>query len=137
MEAILKGGHGLGTHGWDHLNGWKTPLDNYVRNAENFPLPMEVPLFRPPYGRITPAQVRELRKRGYRIVMWSVLTRDYAPGLDLDKAYHKIVSLTCKGSILVFHDSVKAANNCLTLLPKVLAHFSAKGYAFEAIPGKT
>jgi hypothetical protein len=66
-----------------------------------------------------------------------VLSRDYEPGLNTDKAFHKIVSLTRKGSILVFHDSLKAASNCLSLLPKVLAHFSAKGYAFEALPGKT
>ncbi|MEE4177678.1 MAG: polysaccharide deacetylase family protein [Bacteroides sp.] len=133
IEAIHTGGHTLGSHGWDHLNGWKTPLDLYAENAGRFPMPHKEPLFRPPYGCITPAQIRDLRKRGFKIVMWSVLSRDYEPSLDQEKAFNKIVSLTRKGSILVFHDSVKAASNCLALLPRVLEHFAARGFAFEAM----
>lgn len=137
VERTKKDGHAIGSHGWDHLNGWKTSRKGYLENAGRFPFPMEEPLFRPPYGRMTPAQARALKKRGYRIIMWSVLSRDYDPRLDRQKAFRKITSLSRNGSILVFHDSNKAAPNCLDLLPKVLSHFSQKGFAFETlIPGK-
>lgn len=137
IDAIDRGGHSLGNHGYDHLNGWKTSVRAYLQNAERFPLVLEEPLFRPPYGRITPSQARQLIKRGYKIIMWSVLSRDYEARLDPHKALQKIIALTRKGSILVFHDSVKAQHNCLSILPRVLDHFAAQGFSFQAINGKS
>ena len=96
---------------------------------------LEDPLFRPPYGRVTPAQARQLKRKGFQIIMWSVLSRDYDARLDPQRALGKIIRLTREGSILVFHDSVKAQKNCLSILPGVLDHFSAKGYSFKAING--
>ncbi|MDX9941146.1 MAG: polysaccharide deacetylase family protein [Bacteroidales bacterium] len=133
IENILSHGHAIGSHGWDHLNGWKTPLKTYLANAESFPLPLEMPLYRPPYGRITPAQAWQMKKRGYTIVMWSVLSRDYEPRLNRQKAFQQIISLTRDGSILLFHDSLKAASNCLAILPELMGHFSAKGFSFESL----
>lgn len=139
-EQVLQEGHALGNHTYHHLKGWQTPLAEYLRNAalcqeklEALQAPaMPRPLFRPPHGRITRAQAAALRK-DYELIMWDMLTYDFDAGLAPETCFQKAVRCTKNGSIIVFHDSLKAKRNMLYVLPRYLDHFTAKGYTFETL----
>jgi peptidoglycan/xylan/chitin deacetylase (PgdA/CDA1 family) len=90
-------------------------------------------LFRPPHGRITKKQAEILLASGYKIVMWSVLTKDYQQNSNREKLLQNAIRKTERGSIIVFHDSEKAAENMLFILPRFLEYFSGKGYVFKVI----
>ncbi len=130
---IISRGHLTGNHTYNHVKGWETKKTAYLHNVQKCSKLSLPRLFRPPYGRITPAQIRLLKKTGYHIVMWDVLTRDYRENSNWKKLLHKALTKTKPGSIIVFHDSEKAAENMLYMLPEFLAHFSGKGYVFNAI----
>jgi peptidoglycan/xylan/chitin deacetylase (PgdA/CDA1 family) len=91
-----------------------------------------LPLFRPPYGRLTWPVLRQLRPR-YRVIMWSLLTRDYDPSLAPERALRLTLAATRPGDIVVLHDSRKASRSLRFLLPRLLAHYSALGYEFATL----
>jgi peptidoglycan/xylan/chitin deacetylase (PgdA/CDA1 family) len=146
FKRIINEGHAVGNHTFNHLNGWKTKSDVYLKNiqsceheiktfsshhAENI-FTNKAKLFRPPYGRITPKQIAGLTD--YKIVMWDVLSKDY----DKNQAPHHCllhtVNATRTGSIIVFHDSYKAERSMAFALPRYIEHFLAKGFVFKTIP---
>lgn len=90
-------------------------------------------LFRPPYGRITKRQIRELKD--YQIIMWDVLTMDYSKNLSGETCLRNTINVCRPGSIVVFHDSYKAERNMTYVLPRLLEHFAGQGFAFKALPG--
>ncbi|GAB3636199.1 polysaccharide deacetylase family protein [Hymenobacter arcticus] len=89
-------------------------------------------LFRPPYGRLTWPVLRALRPH-YRVVMWSLLTRDYDPDLAPERALRLTLAATRPGDILVLHDSRKASRSLRFLLPRLLAHYSERGFEFGLV----
>lgn len=91
-------------------------------------------LFRPPYGRITPKQI-QLLKSDYRIVMWDVLSVDYNKDLSPEACLRNTIRAARPGSIIVFHDSVKAEKNMTYALPRVLDHFTNEGFVFKSLHG--
>lgn len=134
-----KRGHAIGNHTFNHISGWKTDNDAYIHNMEMadraiFEVLGESPnLFRPPYGLLRRSQIKSLIP--YKsIIMWDVLAHDYSDRHSMDKAYDKIITKTGRGSIIVFHDSLKAEKKVKYLLPKYLEHFSKEGYKFIVIP---
>lgn len=132
---ILNRGHGLGSHGWLHLDGWKTSTPTYRENAGKHPKNIPLSLFRPPFGRITPLQTATIRNLGFQIVMWSVSAEDYSRKIQNDQSLRRLIKKTQDGSIVLFHDSPQAVINCRFLLPKFLDHFLSKNYRFESLPG--
>jgi peptidoglycan/xylan/chitin deacetylase (PgdA/CDA1 family) len=134
VKIIRTKNHTVANHGWEHLNGWKTAAGHYVANAQKGAQTANSALFRPPHGRISPRQIIALKKSGYQIIMWSVITRDYENLPDLPKAANRVLSLINGGSIVLLHDTLKAEKNCLYLLRAILEQFSGKGYSFAAIP---
>jgi len=135
MRDLLNRGHGLGNHGWLHLDGWKTGTQAYIKNVEKHPVNLPGSLFRPPYGRLTPWQAAAIRKMNLQIVMWSISSMDYSRKINVEQALHNLIDLTDDGGIVLMHDSQKAAPNCLYLLPRFLDHFLRQGYSFEILPG--
>lgn len=133
FDQLKKEGHSIGNHSYSHPNGWNTPKENYVNNVELCNKVFKAILFRPPYGKLSWGAYRKLRKQ-YRIVMWSLITHDYRKDLDRKSALQKLIRSSGPGSIVVFHDSIKAKANVVDLLPAYLEHFSRKGYEFKALP---
>ena len=140
VKRILEEGHSIGNHTQNHLNGFKTLSRVYLRNVracheilEPFLNENDAPLFRPPYGKIRPGQFRNLRREGYEIVMWDVLSKDYDASLSADQLYRNVVENVKPGSILVFHDNIKAERNLSIALPRILKSLSETGYRFEAL----
>lgn len=129
LERITAEGHGVGNHTWDHMRGWGTRAFTYARQAlrTDAVLPKDGPrLFRPPYGRITPRQARMLATR-YHIVMWDVLSADFDPGRTGEACTRTVIRNTRPGSIIVFHDSLKAEPRLRHALPLVLDHLKRTG----------
>jgi peptidoglycan/xylan/chitin deacetylase (PgdA/CDA1 family) len=90
-------------------------------------------LFRPPYGLIRPLQGKQLLQMGYEIIMWDVISFDWEQELSEEKCLQNVISNTESGSIIVFHDSIKASKNMMYALPRMLAYFSEKGFRFESL----
>ena len=133
-KRILTEGHRVGNHTFNHLNGWKTDSKIYIENIEKARAHIDSDLFRPPYGRISAFQIRNLREKlHYKIVMWDVLSGDFDPSVSGKQAADRVIRKSRSGSIVVFHDSTKAFPVLQEALPLVLAHFSGEGYTFETI----
>jgi peptidoglycan/xylan/chitin deacetylase (PgdA/CDA1 family) len=129
---LIENGHAVGNHSMNHLNGWKTNLNQYYENVNECRNLVDSPLFRPPYGRITPSQIHTLKKE-YTIVMWSVLSYDFDPEISKEQCLEFVTNNAEDGAVIVFHDSEKAASNLFYALPKVLKYYSELGYTFEKL----
>ncbi len=132
FEQVTRAGHSIGNHTYNHLNGWETPTEDYLDNVRRSGELYPTRLFRPPYGRIKKKQADRVLLH-HRIIMWSVLTRDYAQKLSPEKCLKNAVKNTCNGSVVVFHDSLKARKNLEYVLPRYLEHFSLQGYRFDKL----
>lgn len=135
---IIQAKHAIGNHTFNHLKGWNTKLQVYVSNVdlcqqELEQLNINSRLFRPPYGKISIKQSRFLRKKGYKIIMWDVLSKDFDCKINAQKCFDNVVKNTSSGSIIVFHDSLKAQQNVLKSLPKVIQALKAKGFTFKKL----
>lgn len=135
-KRILLEGHAVGNHTQNHYNGWKTADADYLANIKEAAQYIDSKLFRPPYGRITRFQAKQVQERlGLRIVMWSVLSGDFDVELDPRSCSKNVQKNAGDGSIIVFHDSEKAMPRMTYALPGVLEYFSARGFSFDKIPG--
>ncbi len=136
---ILKNGHQIGNHTFNHLNGWKSDNKIYHHNIElcdnELSQLMKVKgkqLFRPPHGRIKKSQIKYLKDK-YLIVMWDILTKDYDHKIPIDTCLKESIRLSTPGSIVVFHDRYKNEERLKFILPRYLDHFANNGYEFHPI----
>lgn len=128
--SILDAGHSTGNHTFSHLNGWKTGTKKYLSDINEASVLINSKLFRPPFGKITPAQVLKLRKH-YKIVMWSLLSNDFDENISKEIDIDNLINHSTPGSIIVFHDSEKAYKKCIYTLPRLIEHFNKKGFVFK------
>lgn len=139
FECVVTAEHAIGNHTQNHLKGWKTKSSDYLYNIEqcaNYIAPSydkPVKLFRPPYGQVSPRLASKISEAGYRIIMWDVLSKDYDARLSPEQIMKHTIDATDKGSIIVFHDNVKAQKNVLSVLPQYLKHFSDLGFKFPTL----
>jgi len=151
FQKILEENHAVGNHTNNHLNGWKTKTEVYVQNIEEaekyftricHPEPFDsaqdklrrrAKLFRPPYGKLTFSQSKKIRKMGYKIMMWDVLSADFDPKISNEKCLENVIRNIQNGSIIVSHDSVKTSEKLKFVLPKVLEYYSYMGFCFKSI----
>ncbi|WPP53188.1 polysaccharide deacetylase family protein [Catalinimonas niigatensis] len=138
-QQILAAGHRTGNHTYNHLNGWKTNNTHYFNNIASctqslapYTNHVAKPLFRPPYGKIKRSQIRMLHNK-YRIVMWDILAGDFDPGFSAETCLQKCIRHSSHGTIIIFHDSYKAAKNLEYVLPRYMEHFAQAGYQFSAL----
>uniref|UniRef100_UPI0040489768 polysaccharide deacetylase family protein n=1 Tax=Roseivirga sp. TaxID=1964215 RepID=UPI0040489768 len=136
FKQVIDSEHSIGNHTFHHLNGWKTDSTTYLKDflsceEEIQKNGIKSGLFRPPYGRITPKQIKQLSTR--QIIMWDVLSGDFSGKTKPEKVLAASIKHTLNGSIVVFHDSQKAMGNLYYALPRYLAHFNQLGYEFHAL----
>ena len=140
-QQLLANGHAIGNHTYNHLKGWKVATKKYLENTLKTEQAIQQfnkstnqqKLFRPPYGSIRPSQGKALQNLGYKIVMWDVLAIDWDSSVSKEEVLNNIISKTVAGSIVVLHDSKKASENMLYVLPIVLDYFTKKGFVFKKI----
>jgi peptidoglycan/xylan/chitin deacetylase (PgdA/CDA1 family) len=134
FQKIIQENHAIGNHTFNHLKGWKTDTTLYTENVKFCQSEISnhqssiTNLFRPPYGKIKPSQSRILRKLGYKIIMWDVLSYDFDRNTSKEKCLENVLGNLQSGSIIVFHDSGKAAENLKYVLPKTLEFLKEKGF---------
>jgi len=141
FNRILNDGHAIGNHTYNHLKGWKSDTTTYIDNTIKTEKTIQQitkstnqqNLFRPPYGQIKLPQAKQLQNLGYKIIMWDVVAIDWDSNISQEKVLKNVINNTKDGSIVVFHDSIKASKNMLYALPKTLDYFSEKGFAFKKI----
>lgn len=135
-QSVLAAGHAVGNHTFHHLNGWKTATAEYLADIKRASEWIDSPWFRPPYGRITRAQLRKLRTDFPQLkpVMWSVLSGDFDTTMTGNDCFELIQRHVKPGSILVFHDSEKAYPRLQVALPRTLAWLKQEGYSFGLLP---
>lgn len=133
-------GHAIGNHTFHHVKGWGMSTETYLQEValcaralgEATVGQQGKPLFRPPHGQITRAQLRALQPH-YEVVLWDVLAMDYDASLSAERSLRKCIAHTRPGTILVLHDSLKASGSMRYILPRYLSHFLAEGYVFERL----
>ena len=149
FQDILSHGHSIGNHTYNHLKGWKTKTKAYLGDieltdsviafqiqnskfSESYDL-SSLKLFRPPYGKFKNKQSKKLLALGYRIILWDVLSYDWDKSVSEETCLNNVLSAAKEGSIIVFHDSVKASKNLRYALPRVLEYYSENGYVFKSL----
>lgn len=138
FRQIVNEGHAIGNHTFNHLKGWDTPLNEYIANVEQCDAEIKTHglatvLFRPPYGKITRAQTKKVLEMSKKIIMWDILTVDYDTTISPEKCLKNATQKTTSGSIIIFHDSVKAFPNLEYALPRTLEIVKEKGYQFKPL----
>ena len=136
-NRIIEEGHTTGNHTHNHLNGWKTPDETYLKDVAEAKKYIHSPLFRPPYGRIRSFQAKHIaaamNDATAKVIMWDVLSGDFDQEITKEQCLQNVVLNATKGSIVVFHDSAKAFPLLQACLPDTLKFFSRKGFGFEAL----
>jgi peptidoglycan/xylan/chitin deacetylase (PgdA/CDA1 family) len=138
LKKIITSGHNVGNHTFNHVNGWHTKTEIYMDNVLECAAAIEnngikTNLFRPPYGKLSRKLSRLLRDSGYKIIMWDILSADFDQTITPQKCLENVLKNINPGSIIIFHDSVKAFRNLEYALPKTLDFLAANGYSSEAI----
>jgi peptidoglycan/xylan/chitin deacetylase (PgdA/CDA1 family) len=132
FEEIIKAGHAIGNHTFNHLNGWKTNKNVYQQNTMACETYFKTNLFRPPYGRIKRSQIKLLQEK-FKIVMYDVLSGDFDQKSSPEKCYQNVLNHSSDGAIIVFHDSLKAYANLKESLPRSIEALLNRGFRFEII----
>ena len=131
-QRILDEKHAVGNHTYNHLKGWNTHGNQYVRNVIKCAEVVDSKLFRPPYGRIKNSQIALITKQ-YSVIMWDVLSGDYDKNTSPEQCLKNVTDNVRNGSIIVFHDSYKAQKNMEYALPKFIQYAKEKGFSFEVL----
>ena len=136
-NRILNEGHSVGNHTYSHYNGWWVKNDVYLKDVLKASHYIDSSLFRPPYGKITLFQARQLppvmKGTRVKVIMWDVVSGDFDQNVSNQQCLENVIFNTGEGSIIVFHDSEKTFSRIEYVLPKVLDFFSKKNYRFEAL----
>lgn len=133
LRQIQEEGHKIGNHTHNHLKGWDTEDQSYLENIEKANQVLKTKLFRPPYGKATRKQLKEIQK-DYQIIMWDILSGDFDHKLSTKKMVTNVLNNLSDGSIIVMHDSQKHGEKMLAALPEILEGIVKQGFQLEVIP---
>lgn len=132
FQMVKDRGHNVGNHTFHHLQGWKVATSTYLKDVNQANELIQSRLFRPPHGHMRLPQFYFLRKY-YKVIMWDVVTRDYSRLKTADEVFENVKKYTRPGSVIVFHDSIKAGDRMKESLPRSIEWLIENGYRFELI----
>ena len=132
FQVIRNRGHQVGNHTMNHVQGMSMSPEKYVRNVMNAHDLIQSRLFRPPHGHMLPGQAK-LLKKDFSIIMWDVVTRDYSNKLSGEQVFGNVKRYARNGSIIVFHDSIKAERNLHYALPRTINWLRENGFLFKTL----
>ncbi len=133
LEEVRRRGHSYGNHTMHHIQGMKVRAVRYLRDVAEAAELIDSPLFRPPHGLLRWKQAKALKQR-YNIIMYDLVSRDYSKKLDGERVLANVKRFARDGSVIVFHDSLKASANMRYALPRAIEWLREQGYEFAAIP---
>lgn len=134
VEEVRRRGHAVGNHTMHHLHGTKIKGRRYLRDVKEADNLLRSTLFRPPHGLLRWSQSAVIR-RHYNLIMYDVVTRDYARRITPDEVLENVCRYSRNGSIIVFHDSLKSRHNTLKALPKAIEWLLDNGFELHPLPG--
>lgn len=142
FKKLIIEGHSIGNHTYNHLNGWYLSTESYMENVKKCEDVMQqysdghkdgIKLFRPPYGKLKRKQFKLLKRNGYKVIMWAVLSADFDTNITPEKCAENVLRNIRPGSVIIFHDSIKASKNLMYALPQTLEYLQKNGYEMRAI----
>jgi len=133
FDRLKAEGHQIGNHAYSHLKGWSTDNDHYLEVVEKGRQTTASNVFRPPYGKIKRAQLKEVQKEN-TVVMWTVLPGDFDDKVSVEQCIKNAVDNVASGDIIVLHDNATCGNKMLAALPQIIDGLHAKGFVFDTIP---
>ncbi len=133
-QRIKEEGHTIANHTHNHLNGWNTNTEEYIKNIKLASKHIDSTLYRPPYGRIRVNQIKQLSD--FRIYMWDVLSADFDKKITPEQCLTNVTNNVKPGSIVVFHDSEKAWERMSYALPQVIKYCKQNNWTLKALPTK-
>jgi len=132
LQEIIKRGHRLGNHTFNHVRSMRMRTPDYIDNVSKCDRYFKTKLFRPPHGIMKKWAYRYMLE-SYDIVFYDVITRDYNEKLGGIKVFDNVRKYTRNGSIIVFHDSLRSEKNLKYALPKAIEWLMAEGYQFKTL----
>ena len=130
VKLIINNGHKIGNHSFSHLSGFSTNNNKYLKDVKQAKKYIDSDIFRPPYGRITPCQIKNLKK-DFKIIMWDIMSWDFKENIYPNKIYKNVIDNVENGSIILFHNNLKSYNNLKNSLEIILEKLKEKGYQFS------
>jgi len=133
FEAMKTGGHAIGNHGYQHLNGWLTSNTHYIENVQLAQKYLDSNLFRPPYGKLTFFQNKMLSHQ-FKVVMWGLMPEDFRTDLSSEIVLDRLIENVGARNIVVLHENEKSAPHLLKILPQYLSFLKENGYSVKKLP---
>ena len=130
FQQVVEAGHRIGNHTFNHIGGFRWPSEEYLENTQKANELLQTDLFRPPHGWMRTMQYRAIRRQGYRIIMWDLVTRDYSRRLTAEEVLANVRRYVRNGSIITFHDSLRSIAKLRQILPTALEWLLDQGYKF-------
>jgi peptidoglycan/xylan/chitin deacetylase (PgdA/CDA1 family) len=131
VKLIINNGHKIGNHSFSHLSGYSTENNKYLQDVEQAKKHIDSDIFRPPYGKITPSQIKSLKK-DFKIIMWDIMSWDFKENISSNKIYRNVMDNVESGSIILFHNNLKSYNNLKKSLELILEKLKEQEYQFSA-----
>jgi hypothetical protein len=132
FAEVLRRGHSVGNHTMNHMQGARVSTKVYLHNVFTANELIHTTLFRPPHGLLRWAQSKVLRNR-FGIIMYDLVSHDYSRKLTGEQVLDNVKRNVRNGSIIVFHDSLKAEKNMKYALPRAIEWLREQGYNFDKI----
>jgi len=130
VKLIINNGHKIGNHSFSHLSGYSTNNNKYLQDVEQAKKYIDSDIFRPPYGKITPLQIKNLKK-DFKIIMWDIMSWDFKENISSNKIYKNVINNIENGSIILFHNNLKSYNNLKKSLKIILEKLKEQEYQFS------
>ena len=130
VKLIINNGHKIGNHSFSHLNGYSTKNNKYLQDVEQAKKHIDSDIFRPPYGKITPFQIKNLKKE-FKIIMWDIMSWDFKENISSNKIYKNVINNIENGSIILFHNNLKSYENLKKSLKIILKKLKEQEYQFS------
>ena len=130
VKLIINSGHKIGNHSFSHLNGFSTDNNKYLEDVEQAKKYIDSDIFRPPYGKITPFQIKNLTK-DFKIIMWDIMSWDFKENISSNKLFRNVMDNVESGSIILFHNNLKSYKNLKKSLELILKKLKEQEYQFS------
>ena len=130
VKLIINNGHKIGNHSFSHLSGYSTKNNKYLQDVEQAKKHIESDIFSPPYGKITPSQIKNLKK-DYKIIMWDIMSWDFKENISSNKIFRNVMDNVESGSIILFHNNLKSYKNLKKSLELILKKLKEQEYQFS------
>lgn len=132
IEDILKRGHSIGNHTYSHSKSLIQNCEQYIEDIDMANEFLNTNIMRPPYGRLSLAQLHRITER-FHIIMMDIISRDYSKRCSPEHCLRNVTEHVKGGSIVGMHDSLKAKENITYLLPRLLEFLKEKGLECRSI----